>query len=151
MSFSSGMARIEAMLQQLMLERQSGLRERSVISIEGIASAEEGDENIWHQIGKELEDVGITPDMVNEHRLYITAWIKEALGNGNLDENSVLVSPDPDTLSSELPRQASSQPTVPEPEPITQDECAGDRRYTPYGTPELPDWIELPDEIEFDW
>ena len=114
------------MLQQLMLERQSGLRERPAISVESIASAQEGDEDVWYQIGRELEDVGITPDMVNEHRLYITAWIKEALGNGNLDENSVLVSPDRDTLSSELPHQASSKPTVRERKPITQGEYAGD-------------------------
>ena len=134
MMFSSGMARIEAMLQQLMLERQSGLREGSVISLESIASAEEGDEDIWYQIGRELEDVGITPDMLNEHRPYITAWIMEALSSGNLDEDPMLASPDLDTSSSELPCQAPLQHTLQGRELITQDEHAEDRSDVPHDT-----------------
>ena len=134
MMFSSGMARIEAMLQQLMLERQSGLREGSVISIESIASAQEGDEDTWYQIGRELEDVGITPDMINEHRPYITAWIMEALSSGNLDEDPMLASPDLDTSSSELPRQAPLPHTLQGRELITQDELAEDRNDVPHNT-----------------
>ena len=100
------------MFQQLMLERQSGLREGSVISLESIASAEEGDEDLWYQIGRELEDVGITPDMIHEHRPYITACIMEALSSGNLDDDPMLASPELDTSSSELPCKAPLQHTL---------------------------------------
>ena len=78
---SAGQARIERLLTQLVLQHQSGLRDSSSIFADSLGSAKEGDEGLWYQTARELEDVGITSTMVNENRSYITAWIKEALRN----------------------------------------------------------------------
>lgn len=82
------MARVERLLQQLVLDHQLGHREGSAISNANLVSAEEGDEDIWRQIARELDDVGITSDLVREHRTYITDWIKMALETGELAEAS---------------------------------------------------------------
>ena len=86
--YSGTLARIEKLLEQLTLEHRSGLRETSVISNSSLESVEEGDQIIWFQISKELEDVGITQSMVAEHKDFITSWIKRALLKGDFDEIS---------------------------------------------------------------
>lgn len=85
-SRSAGLARVEKLLQQLVLDHQLGLREGSVISTDNLVSAEDGDEDVWRQISRELDDVGITSDLIREHRAYITDWIKMALETGELRE-----------------------------------------------------------------
>ena len=87
-SCSAGLARVEKLLQQLVLDHQSGRREGSVISTDNLVSAEEGDEDIWRQIARELDDVGITSDLIREHREYITDWIRMALEAGEFKEAS---------------------------------------------------------------
>lgn len=82
----SGVVRVEKLLQQLIAEHQSGLRESSVISVDSIKSAEEGDEEVWYQIRRELEDVGVSSEAIREHREFITNWIKGALIAGNFHE-----------------------------------------------------------------
>lgn len=84
---SGSLFRIERLLEQLTLEYRSGLREPSVISNSTIESAEQGDELVWSQISKELEDVGITPNMVVEYQDFIISWIKEALLDGEFVES----------------------------------------------------------------
>lgn len=85
-SCSNSQARIEKLLRQLVTEHQSGLREDSVISSRAMDSIEDGDETVWSQIGRELEDLGITSNMIKEHRIFITSWIKKALQNGEFEE-----------------------------------------------------------------
>ena len=87
-SCSAGLARVEKILQQLVLDHQLGRREGSVISTDSLVSAEEGDEDIWRQIARELDDVGITSDLIREHREYITDWIRMALETGEFKEAS---------------------------------------------------------------
>ena len=57
-----------------------------MISSSSLESVEEGDQIIWFQISRELEDVGITQSMVAEHKDFITSWIKRALLKGDFDE-----------------------------------------------------------------
>ena len=87
MSRSGSLFRIERLLEQLTLEYRSGLREPSVISNSTIESAEQGDDLVWSQISKELEDVGITQNMIAEHQDFIITWIKEALLDGEFVES----------------------------------------------------------------
>ena len=87
MSRSGSLVRIERLLEQLTLEYRSGLRESSVISNSTIESAEQGDELVWSQISKELEDVGITQNMVVEYQEFIISWIKAALLDGEFVES----------------------------------------------------------------
>ena len=71
-----------------MKEHQAGLREESVISTSTVESAEDGDEAAWYQIGRELEDVGISASMIQENRAFIVAWMKNALDIGQLEEQA---------------------------------------------------------------
>ena len=85
--YSGSLARIEKLLEQLALEHSSGLRETSVITAHSIESAEEGDEYVWSEMSRELEDVGITISMVVEHKGFIIQWMKRALlVDGKFDE-----------------------------------------------------------------
>lgn len=104
---SAGQARIEKLLEQLVAEHQSGLREESLISNHTIESAEDGDEAAWCQIGRELEDVGITSTLMQENRAFIITWIKSALASGQLDERAYLPEMDSTVSSRE---ESSSQP-----------------------------------------
>ena len=93
-SCSGSLARIEKLLEQLTFEHQAGLREQSVISARSIEAAQEGDDGVWHQIGRELEDVGITQCMIGEHKDFIINWINNALQSDRFDETS------PESISS---------------------------------------------------
>ena len=45
-------------------------------------------DDIWHQLRRELEDVGISASVVEEHHAYICNWLKVAISNGMLEENA---------------------------------------------------------------
>jgi hypothetical protein len=64
---------------QLKNDIQSGKREGSVITISSMKAAQGGDENIWREISRDLEDAGVTHDMISEHRGFITTWVINAL------------------------------------------------------------------------
>lgn len=76
------MARIDRLLQQLLYEKQAGLREGSVLSIASIECVEDEDEDVWNHISRELEDIGITSEAICENRSYIIGWIANALKSG---------------------------------------------------------------------
>ena len=43
-------------------------------------------EDVWIQLRRELEDVGISGSVLEEHHTYICDWIKAAISNGMLEE-----------------------------------------------------------------
>lgn len=55
--------------------------------------------NVWAQVRRELEDVGISPVVVEENSEYIAQWIKAALAQGLMDED------DPTEVEQEQPLQ----------------------------------------------
>jgi hypothetical protein len=72
-----------------MAERQEGLREGSVISRESLAAAEDGDEDVWLNIKRELEDYGtITEAVLNEQRDFIIDLLKSGLSKDDADQGS---------------------------------------------------------------
>ncbi|CZR65079.1 uncharacterized protein PAC_14979 [Phialocephala subalpina] len=83
---SSATSRIEKQLVQLRLEIQTGKREDSVITVDSMKAAQGGDEDIWREISRELEDAGITEEMINKHREFIAIWVVNAINSGQLDE-----------------------------------------------------------------
>jgi hypothetical protein len=97
------------MVSQIMAERQEGLREGSVISRESLAAAEDGDEDIWLDIKRELEDNGtITDAVLNEHRDFIIDLLKSGLADQ--DENqSALTDQISEAEDCETGQQASAQ------------------------------------------
>lgn len=65
-----------------------------MISSDNLRYAEEGNEEAWFHIRRELEDVGITVVMIRDHRQYITRWIKNALKLGKINDGADLPSAD---------------------------------------------------------
>lgn len=43
-------------------------------------------EDVWLLLRRELEDVGISASVVEEHHVYISNWLKAAISNGMLEE-----------------------------------------------------------------
>lgn len=85
-----------------MAEVQGGLREGSVVTNNDAAETIESPE-VWPEFRRELEDVGISPAVVEEHKAYIAQWIKGALADGALDEIA------PDTTVTSRPSVMSTQ------------------------------------------
>jgi hypothetical protein len=73
-------------LNQLRLDIQSGKRAGSGISSNSLQEAREGDAAVWRDIRQALEDVGISDEMVTEHRDFIVEWLCKALKAGELEE-----------------------------------------------------------------
>jgi hypothetical protein len=83
-------ARLVKIVTQIMAERQEGLLEGSVISRESVAAAENGDEDIWLDIRRELEDYGTITDVVlTEHRDFIVDLLKSALADEDENKSSL--------------------------------------------------------------
>ncbi|KAF9073867.1 hypothetical protein BDP27DRAFT_1215405 [Rhodocollybia butyracea] len=84
---SSSIPRMEKRLVKLITEVQAGQREGSVVSLPDITETIESPD-VWNQLRRELEDVGITPVVVEENHDYIINWMKAALTQGLVDEVS---------------------------------------------------------------
>lgn len=78
---------MEKRLVKLITEVQAGQREGSVVSLPDIPETIESPD-VWNQLRRELEDVGITPAVVEENHDYIINWMKAALAQGLVDEVS---------------------------------------------------------------
>ena len=85
---SSSNARLENKLNVLIAEIRAGKRERSVASAEAVDFAAQKDRIVWGEFRRELEDVGISPDVIAEKSHYIVAWFQEALASGRLEEDA---------------------------------------------------------------
>lgn len=73
-------------LNKFVQEVRAGLREGSVISSSSDVAENIDSEDIWHLLGRELEDVGISASVVEENHEYISNWLKTAISNGMLEE-----------------------------------------------------------------
>jgi hypothetical protein len=78
------------MLYRFIDEVHSGMREDSVVSTDSLSIDEQ---EAWRIVRKELEDVGITPQLFNQH----SVWIKETLQylkeSGALQEQPLAIEP----------------------------------------------------------
>ncbi|KAH0534140.1 hypothetical protein FGG08_007266 [Glutinoglossum americanum] len=86
MKWGSSQARIEAKLDKLVNEIRAGKRSSTVVSSHTIESLSKYDQAAWRQLRKELEDMGISVAVLNEHRQFITDWLKKAIEDGVLQE-----------------------------------------------------------------
>jgi hypothetical protein len=83
--FSSSTARIEKRLNKFIAEVRAGLREGSIVTTSTVAETIES-KDVWVQLRRELEDVGISAAVVEENQPYITQWLQRAISNGMLEE-----------------------------------------------------------------
>jgi ankyrin repeat protein len=78
---------MEEKLDKFMAEVRAGLREGSVISTHTAHTVEQMDvDELWIGLHRELEDVGISPQLLNEKKDFIVAWFKTAIAEGTLEE-----------------------------------------------------------------
>ncbi|RYP36538.1 hypothetical protein DL767_003361 [Monosporascus sp. MG133] len=82
---NSSTARIERKLTKFLAEVQAGLREGSAVTTNDVADAIET-ADIWTELRRELEDVGISAPVAEENHEFILGRIKNALAEGQLDE-----------------------------------------------------------------
>ncbi|TGJ83534.1 hypothetical protein E0Z10_g5243 [Xylaria hypoxylon] len=83
---NSSTIRIEKRLNKFVCEVRAGHREGSVVTTSGVAETIESPD-VWAQLRRELDDVGISPAVVEENHEYIAQWIKAALAQGLMDED----------------------------------------------------------------
>ncbi|KAK0667052.1 potassium channel AKT1 [Cercophora samala] len=85
---NSSTSRINKKLDKFVAEVRAGLREGSVITTPDAAQTIDSSPDVWNELRRELEDVGISAAVVEEKKEYILEWLKEALADGGLDEDS---------------------------------------------------------------
>ncbi|KAI9892057.1 MAG: hypothetical protein M1814_001762 [Vezdaea aestivalis] len=83
----ASITRLEKLLTRYVAEKQAGSREGTTISVQTLQSIRD-DPGAWRDFERDLKDVGVTNEMLHEHRAYITKYIQKAIANGLLDENS---------------------------------------------------------------
>ena len=69
-----------------MAEIRSGKREGSVVSTHSFDTTAHNGREMWEALRKELEDIGISPGVINEKRQFIVNWFQEAVAMGKLGE-----------------------------------------------------------------
>jgi len=74
------------MLQKFITEIRTGQRVGSVLSRQMGKPLAFNNQEAWQQIRKELQDVGITSEIFNEHQHLIVSLIKQAVSGGGLEE-----------------------------------------------------------------
>lgn len=84
-NYSSSTARIDKLLTKLVAEVQAGLREGSVVTQPDVADSIDSPD-VWKELRRDLEDVGISAVVVEENKDYIITWMKQAFQEGSLDE-----------------------------------------------------------------
>ncbi|KAH8666287.1 hypothetical protein BX600DRAFT_511231 [Xylariales sp. PMI_506] len=77
-------SRITKRLAKFLREVQAGFREGSVVATPDVAEKIESPE-VWEQLRRELEDMGISAPAMEENHEYISNWMRSALEQG-LDE-----------------------------------------------------------------
>lgn len=84
---SSSTTRIEKKLNKFICEVRAGYREGSVVTTPDVVETIESPD-VWAQLRRELEDIGISPAIIEEHHEYISNWMKSVLAQGLINEDS---------------------------------------------------------------
>ncbi|KAI1101713.1 hypothetical protein F4804DRAFT_290466 [Jackrogersella minutella] len=82
---NSSTTRIEKRLNKFICEVRAGYREGSVVTTPDVVETIESPD-VWAQLRRELEDIGISPAIMEENHEYISNWMKTALTQGLVNE-----------------------------------------------------------------
>lgn len=107
---------MEKRLAKFMIEVRAGLREGSVVTAPDVTETIDTPD-VWGQLRRELEDVGISHAVIDENREYIKAWFKTALQDGLMDEDNPAAAAaatgnDDSSLLMPTPSSSSSMPMM---------------------------------------
>ena len=72
----------------LISEVRAGKREGSIVSTRSFGTAAENNKEIWDALRRELEDIGISSEIISEKQHFIVAWFQEAVAAGRLEEEA---------------------------------------------------------------
>jgi hypothetical protein len=118
---STGLARLEKKLHKYAAEHRAGCRQGSVLSSRTGATLDTLDD--WAEIKRELEDVGVPPLAIDEHREYVKDWLQAAMEAGAMDEDPNLVQGTPGESVITLSKvQSPSLETASAPPPFSPSE-----------------------------
>ncbi|KAK4119248.1 hypothetical protein N657DRAFT_581997 [Parathielavia appendiculata] len=82
---NSSTARINKRLDKYIAEVRAGLREGSVVTAPDAAQSIESPD-VWSELRRELEDIGISAAVIEEKKEYILSWFRQQLAESGLDE-----------------------------------------------------------------
>ncbi|KAL8869638.1 MAG: hypothetical protein Q9174_004122 [Haloplaca sp. 1 TL-2023] len=88
---SSSQARLHKKLDQLISEVRAGKRERSVISAMSLDLTAVETRETWNSLRRDLEDIGISPQVIKEQRSFILDWFRKAVASGLAEESPPIV------------------------------------------------------------
>lgn len=71
----------------LIAEVRAGKREDSVVSTKTFDASVQINSDTWEALRRDLEDVGISRDVITEKRQFIISWFQEAVAAGKLEED----------------------------------------------------------------
>ena len=71
----------------LIAEVRAGKREGSVISTQGFEEAAENDRATWSALQRDLENVGVSAEAIEDNKPMIINWFREAVAAGKLEED----------------------------------------------------------------
>ncbi|KAL8855469.1 MAG: hypothetical protein Q9178_007880 [Gyalolechia marmorata] len=100
-------ARLEKKLELLIIEVRSGKREGSVISVKGFEKTADDDQGTWDALRRDLEDIGISPEIIKEQRTFILDWFRDAVAAGGFEEDT------PSSENNSLPSATLSEEDIP--------------------------------------
>ncbi|KAL8968214.1 MAG: hypothetical protein Q9183_002570 [Haloplaca sp. 2 TL-2023] len=78
---SSSQAKLQDKLDRLISEIRAGKREGSVLSAKSFDTAADTQET-WDALRRDLEDIGISPQVIKEQRAFILDWFRDAIASG---------------------------------------------------------------------
>ena len=81
---SSSVFRLESAMGKLLKEFQRGSRDADSVSILTSDHASGAEDGAWASIIQDLEDLGITSKIVNQHRAFVVQWFTRAISEGEL-------------------------------------------------------------------
>lgn len=74
-------------MNKFICEVRAGYREGSVVTVPDVVETIESPD-VWAQLRRELEDVGISPAIMEENHEYISSWMKSVLSQGLANEDA---------------------------------------------------------------
>ena len=99
----SSNARFERKLNLLISEVRAGKREGSIISEQIFDAKAQSDQETWDILRRELEDIGISAEVIVEKRDFLVGWFQEAVAAGRLEEDISSASEGDSIIEGDIP------------------------------------------------
>ncbi|KAL8969386.1 MAG: hypothetical protein Q9183_002019 [Haloplaca sp. 2 TL-2023] len=103
-STRSSQAKLQHRLDRLISEIRSGKRESSVLSAKSFDTAADSQET-WDALRRDLEDIGISPQVIKDQRAFILDWFRNAIASGLAEETPPPVGEESNLFNESISKQ----------------------------------------------